>query len=229
VVTRVQPTRRGITLFELLLVLTLLVVFGSMVAPVFMGGFSSVRLRRAGDQVLAHWSKTRALAIETGDVYQFAFTPESGEFRIEPWTGVVSEAALKQTSASSATSRAADAAAAPTTATDAAGATKTAAGKAEKEQEKGLTLPEQAKFYAGQIAAEDPETGERKVVPLTSSGDEQSTAIMFFPDGTTSQASVVLTNDRQQYLRLTLRSLTGVGRASQVLTRDELERVDRSN
>src|SRR5215208_6937487 len=59
--------RRGMTLVELLVVLALLVVIGSIVVPVFTGSFASVRLRRAGDQVLTRWSQARARAIESGD------------------------------------------------------------------------------------------------------------------------------------------------------------------
>jgi hypothetical protein len=48
--------------------------------------------------------------------------------------------------------------------------------------------------------------------------------ILFFPDGAASQATVVLQNDRSQYVRLTIRGLTGVARASAVLTREEMDR-----
>src|SRR5690606_2554574 len=47
------------------------------------------------------------------------------------------------------------------------------------------------------------------------------------PDGSCTEASMVLKNDQDQVLRLTLRGLTGVGRASQVLGRDELQRTSR--
>src|SRR5687768_6658103 len=59
-------SRRGLTLIELLLVLVLLVVMGSLVMPVFTGGFASVRLRRAGDQVMTRWANARARAVESG-------------------------------------------------------------------------------------------------------------------------------------------------------------------
>jgi hypothetical protein len=38
---------------------------------------------------------------------------------------------------------------------------------------------------------------------------------------------VVLANDRNQFLRLTLRGLTGVGRATDILSREEVQRADR--
>jgi Tfp pilus assembly protein FimT len=80
------------TLVELLVVLALLVVIGSIVVPVFTGSFSSVRLRRAGDQVLTRWAQARALAIEHGETYQFTFTPESGTYQVGPWMPIVDQA-----------------------------------------------------------------------------------------------------------------------------------------
>ena len=54
-----DPTdRRAMTLFEILLVLVLLVVVSSLAAPLFDGGFATVRLRRGTDQVLAAWLST---------------------------------------------------------------------------------------------------------------------------------------------------------------------------
>ena len=75
------------TLVELLLVLALLVVVGSLAAPLYEGSFSSLRLRRGTDQVLASWSEARTHAIEAGKIYQFRFEPEGGKYRVDPWAG----------------------------------------------------------------------------------------------------------------------------------------------
>jgi len=208
--------RGGMTLIELLLVLALLVVIGSMVVPVFTGSFASVRLRRAGDQVLTRWAAARARAIETGEVMQFRFTPETGTYQVEPWAGVIGDepdGARAVSSSSYATADIPD----PTS----------TAAKDDESQENGKALPEQIIFHRGDMAMEDPLTGERRVGSMQSAADSQSTPILFFPDGTTSEASVVLANDRQQYIRLTLRALTGVGRVSEVLALDELQRAQR--
>jgi prepilin-type N-terminal cleavage/methylation domain-containing protein len=210
---------RGMTLIELLLVLALLVMIGSMVVPVFTGSFSSVRLRRAADQVLTRWSAARARAIETGEVMQFSFTPDTGTYVIEPWAGILPEEMTSATSATRASTRAVSTTATPLPGDGGATATTDSADNADK------ALPDQIVFYRGDIAVEDAMTGERRVDSMQASSDSQSTAILFFPDGTTSEASVVLNNDRRQYVRLTLRSLTGVGRATEVLTREELERA----
>ena len=207
-----RRSRRGLTLIELLLVLVLLVVMGSLVMPVFTGGFASVRLRRAGDQVISRWAGARARAIETGEVIQFRFAPETGSYQVEVWTGPID--GEERTSA---TSPASVETAAPT-------ATRTT----DDGTEKSAALPEEIVFQSGQIAVDDPLAGERRVETMQETGSDLSTAILFFPDGTSSNASVVLSNDHQQFLRLTLRGLTGIARASDVLTRDELESSSRS-
>ncbi len=221
-VTDCRVARSGMTLVELLVVLALLVVIGSIVVPVFTGSFASVRLRRAGDQVLTRWSQARARAIETGEAYQFRFTPETGAYRVEPWTNLVEEGVAGSRSTSS-TSTASDAnSSSPETSDDSAAV-------------QSRSLPEKITFHAGQLAValsrpsavSSGPNGERQVASMQSVGDELSTPILFFPDGTTSEASVVLANDRNQFVRLTLRGLTGVGRATEILSREELQKADR--
>jgi Tfp pilus assembly protein FimT len=208
----------GMTLVEILVVLALLVVIGGLVVPVFEGSIASVRLRRAGDQVVTGWSRARAEAIESGQPYQFRFTPETGTFVIEPWNGLLGEQGMSgstRTTTSSATTASSSTSAANST--DAA-ATSTVANTA---------LPDEIVFQSGELAVEDFQSGERSVASLQEAQAEQSTPILFFPDGTASEASVLLTNGKKQFVRVTLRGLTGVGRASEVLTQEELQRADR--
>jgi type II secretory pathway pseudopilin PulG len=201
------------TLVELLLVLALLVIIGSIIVPVFTGSFASVRLRRAGDQVLTHWAQTRARAIETGEVYQFQFTADSANFQIERWLPMEEN---EEQPLSSRTSTASDTSGGEAATTDDPGAPIEAA------------LPEEIVFQGDQIAVEDRTANKEQVQSLEARGSAASTPILFFPDGTTSEASLVLANNKQQYVRLSLRGLTGVGRATTILSRDELQRYSRA-
>jgi Tfp pilus assembly protein FimT len=210
------------TLVELLVVLALLVIVGSMVVPVFTGSFASVRLRRAGDPVLTRWSQARAQAIETGEVYQFRYTPESGEYRVEPWTSVASGVAGAGATASTSSPAVASATTSAVSSSNSADASRD--GQASVQ---ARSLPETITFHKGQMAVEDALSGERQVTSMQTVVDDLSTPILFFPDGTASDASIVLTNDRNQFLRVTLRGLTGVGRATSVLSREELAKADR--
>ena len=222
---------RGMTLVEILVVLALLVVIGGLVVPVFTGSIASVRLRRAGDQVVTGWSRARAEAIESGQPYQFRFTPESGKFVIEPWTGLLGEeGAASKSSTSSSASAASASTTSATTASSSSGTTTTASSKNSEGTAAAAAngaLPEEIVFQSGELAVEDFESGERSAASLQDAGESESIPILFFPDGTASEASVLLTNGKKQFVRVTLRGLTGVGRASEVLTQEELQRADR--
>jgi hypothetical protein len=89
-------------------------------------------------------------------------------------------------------------------------------------------LPTPIIFQGGQTAVEDRVRGERRVDSLQSTGETWSTPILFFPDGSSSTATVVLEDDAPRYLRLTLRGLTGVARASGLMTRAELDESSRT-
>lgn len=183
-------TRRALTLFEVLLVLVLLVIVGSLTMPLFEGGFASVRLKRATDQVLAAWSETRARAIETGQIQQFRFQSESGNYRSEAWFPEESLPTLEEPA---------------TPIVD-------------------VALPEQVMFAEGDVQVFEPTVG-LQVTPMAQRGSGLwSSPILFFPDGSTSAATVLLRNERQVFQRATLRALTGTGRASELLSRDEAER-----
>jgi hypothetical protein len=205
-----------------LLVLTLLVIVGSLAAPTVTSSFASVRLHRAGDKVITCWANARARAIETGVPCQFLFVPESGQARVEAWSIVPADVpvpAVDPTFSATAGSLGNPAVSDP----NASAANDEAAADMPVVN---VQLPEPITFHGGEAQVEDPLTQERRVDPLAASGGGSwSMPILFYPDGSASHASVVLVNDRQQYLRLTLRGLTGTARASAVLTCEELERA----
>jgi hypothetical protein len=47
---------------------------------------------------------------------------------------------------------------------------------------------------------------------------------LFFPDGSTSAATILLRNERMVFQRATLRALTGTGRGSELLSEEDTER-----
>ncbi len=206
------------TLVELLLVLVLLAIASSLAVPSILNSFSSTRLRRAGDQVLARWAEARTTAIESGTVYQFRFGVDTSAFRVEPWSSVPADNAGDQTMNRIVTRENEGDSAAPSQGmvlpSDADALEDAAAVQGQLND--GIT------FQQGQAVAEEPLSGQVQATTLTGEGD-WSTPILFFPDGTSSQATVVLSNGRDHYIRLTLRALVGVGRSSGVLTRDELQ------
>ncbi|MGI9430324.1 MAG: hypothetical protein ACR2NM_16805 [Bythopirellula sp.] len=215
------PTRRdwfdrrhAMTLFELLLVLVLLVVVGSLAAPLFEGSFSSLRLRRGTDQILAAWSEARTQSIESGQIYQFRFKPDAGDYRVDPWSGGLETELLEDETL--------------------------VLGEVTSDQDTNHDTDEEAQLANWKSAAELPESivfsnaqqitenelGQRQLTNLDEGSlTEWSAPILFFPDGTTSESSLLLKNSKNLYCRATLRSLTGVGRASDLLTREQVDRL----
>lgn len=209
-----RDRRSAMTLFELLLVLVLLVIVASLAAPLFEGSFSSVRLRRGADQVLAAWSEARTHAIESGRIYQFRFKPEEGAYRVDPWSGGLEPDTLES-----------DALVVDSVTTDDG----TNDGTDEEIELANWRyqsqLPENILFNSAESVTAD-EFGQRTLTRLDqNSMTEWSAPILFYPDGTTSEASLLLKNSKGLFRRATLRSLTGVGRASDLLTRGDVDRL----
>ncbi|MEM8943943.1 MAG: hypothetical protein AAGD11_02085 [Planctomycetota bacterium] len=197
--------QRAITLVELLLVMVLLVVVGSLATPLLEGSFSTIRLRRATDHVLAAWSQARTRAIEAGVTYEFRFQPKGNSYRVKRWSGALEIGNLGATSAL----EPADADTAPS---------ELEAWTLEE------TLPEQITFSTAESVTTD-ELGQRETTRLDQQTlDSWYEPVLFFPDGTTSESSLLLSSSQNVFQRVTLRSLTGIGRASELLTREEVDR-----
>jgi Tfp pilus assembly protein FimT len=235
-------TRTGLTLVELVLVISLLVIATALTAPAMHNAFASVRLKRAGDQVLAAWARARAEAIETGEVWQCRFRPETNVLCIEPWSAVDAASSAptgsgRRTGASAA-SAGRSTAGGSTSASRSAGASAAgrspsapvASGAADDGTDSSSVerqLGEGLKCYRGERGVDDPLRPDVASESLTSTGSEWSEAILFFPDGSTSDAALTLALEDRLFLRLHLRGLTGVARASAVLTRNELDSYER--
>jgi prepilin-type N-terminal cleavage/methylation domain-containing protein len=208
--------RPAFTLLELLLVLALLVVLAGLAMPLFEGSFTSLKLRRATDQVLAVWIQARTAAIESGQLHQFRFQTDSGDYLVEPWPRDEEFSV-----------------------TPAADNDSMHKGFQNIRREDGALLvrdrlPQGILLKRGERAIRGSAQGEpstSEVESLTAGntttgpyGIGWSAPVLFHPDGTTNDVSLLLSNGQQQYQRATLRSLTGTGRSSKIIPASELNR-----
>lgn len=76
---------RGFTLFEILLVLTILTLVAGLTWPSLSRLFAHHRLRQAADLLGARMSAGRVHAVDTGMVYQFRFEPGGRRFLLVPF------------------------------------------------------------------------------------------------------------------------------------------------
>ena len=73
----------GFTLYEIAIVLIVIIAISSIVVPSVAGFLPSVRVRKAGDELIATFSKARADAVLTSRRFRVVFTKEPPSYRLE--------------------------------------------------------------------------------------------------------------------------------------------------
>jgi Tfp pilus assembly protein FimT len=201
------------TLLELMLVLALLVVIGTMAMPAFQVPFDYHRLRQGGELVRIEWNKARLKAMRTGQTQLFRYAAQSNTYQVTPY---FSQQDWLEADAAHSTSLGLAG-----THPQLAMATQSADQASAVQRE----LPEGVVFVQGEV-----ETNMRayeiqqQMQGGQVAGVQESTPVLFYPDGTTSDARIVLTNQHQRrYVVVSLRSLTGMTRVSSLLSSDELQ------
>lgn len=192
---RRRRARRGaVTLIEVLLVLAVLSLVAAATWPALERSFANQKLRDAADLVRAEWSSARAKAMQSGIPQEFHYTLEDQTFWVE-----AGEDASGYSNGLAATEPAA------------------AESAANSEM-----LPNQVVFHEGTVETDSTETVLDPGVSQTETdsglipGGESGAAIVFYSDGTCSSARLVLRNEYDRQITLTLRSLTGMAEVSEI-------------
>ena len=212
------PRRRGFTLLELTLVLALLLIVASLAWPSLERPLSTHRLRVAADTVRGVWASTRVDAMDSGEVLMFRYAPRSNRYRIERQQA--------DDGSSSTTSGAAGASGASgsSSAGSANGGDPLPARVARLPIER--TLPDGITFASSEVTAADAPGDPTQQLPSTMDATTKSDAswsqpILFYLDGTCSNARLVLKNDRDFSIEISLRGLTGVTTVGDIRGKDE--------
>ena len=80
-----RTPRRGLTLFEILLVVAIIVVIAAIAVPTLQRSFLGQKVQSAAERVRAECGKARAAAIRTGEVYAFYYAPDASHFAVAPF------------------------------------------------------------------------------------------------------------------------------------------------
>jgi hypothetical protein len=188
------------------------VIFAGMAWPSLQRPFDNQRLRKSGDLIRAEWCKARVKAMDTGLIHVFTYDA-SGAFQIQPWAGY--DAGLEGNAAALAFA---------TTSLELVSApTEPMIG--------GQQLPEGISFSSMETVGDSRSDAALSAADASASGGTAQvrstqtdvSPILFYPDGTTSTARLVLVNSYQRHLVLELRGLTGVVKVSDVLTAEEVQ------
>jgi type II secretory pathway pseudopilin PulG len=189
--------RVGLTLFEVLLVLALLVVIAAVSMPLISNSIARARLENSGEMVRAAWGRARLAAMQAGEPYVFRYEPEGSRYQIALLSAITGEEASDINSLPAETDQDVEYA------------------EADMLRLAKSRLPTEIVFAAGDVSAAPQLAG---AAAATQGGWSQP--IVFYPDGTTSDASLVVANAEKNTQRITLRGLTGISRVGQIGAED---------
>lgn len=178
---RSLPRQSAFTLLELILVIAILVFVGALAVPSLYQTFSQQTLEKSADRVRVAMGKARVRAIERGEIYAVFLTEGGSWFNIAPFTNAKQQSSL-------ATSR-----------------EELAVRRLQSDLESDL-LPRGIRFAAGTVAVD-----ARAAESLSSeNGTTSIRPILFYPDGTSQDASIILQNETGRFVEIQLRGLTGL-------------------
>lgn len=184
------PRRRGLTLVEICLVLALLVVIASFAIPLLGGAVERRSLMSGAGLLQAGWTRARLAAMQSGQPYVVRLEPKGSRFQVLS----LDQLALPESQ------------------------------DLQPENPDASNSPYdilrlfKTRLPSGVIFAKaDVSNSNQLTATMGSAGDGPwSAPILFRPDGTTSDATVLLANEPGHTVRVTLRGLTGTSTASEV-------------
>jgi Tfp pilus assembly protein FimT len=191
---------------EMLLVLAVLVVLAAVVAPGLKGVMRRANLTRAGDVVRTEFTRAHVKAMKTGRIQVFYYEPGGRKYRIQPW--IADDDSLQSTQTDS-------------QAQSGLGQTGEVGLSADTGVEK--ELPEGTTFAAGEAVEESRGTvASDAVAGETTGSSDWSKPILFYPDGSSSDAYIVVADEFQVGMRIDLTGLTGTAKIGPASPLDQL-------
>jgi prepilin-type N-terminal cleavage/methylation domain-containing protein len=204
-------SRTAFTLIEMILVLAILVAIGAIVAPSFNEAFIRQRLQSSADRLRSEWERARLTAMKTGQTQVFSCVLETGGYSVEPY---MSDADLLNASAGATLTTTGGAVVGATTAGNLAAPAPTASEP--KQLEEGIT------FISCAVSSDMRAMTVAQAEGGMAAASALNQSVMFYPDGSTSTAEVILQDVKGKQRAVRMRGLTG---STQVLTPGEMPAV----
>ncbi len=201
----------GLTLLEMILTMALLIMVGALALPAFRGSFDNQRLRKGGEQLRVEFARARMQAMKSGRILMLRYEIGGNQCILEPF---FSEQDYVEGNLTSSDLTAAQAGSSSRSNTMAIPPSR-------------LTLPERVRFAGGRTNMDLRDAQIQQQVsgsPLNTA--EQPPPVIFYPDGTTSSAEVVLGNEVGFYVVVRLRSLTGMSKVSDLLNAQQIQQLN---
>lgn len=209
----------GFTLLELLLVLTLLVVVGGIVSQSLRGPIESQRLRRSSELLRIALGRARVKAMQSGQTQVFQYEVAGSRYQTQPLAldSEASEWGLDAFDQSDQLLQAND----PNNPDLLAG---TGSKQVNTLAQLRYQLPEGIVFQQGATEIDlRMSLAQEELAAIDQTAQNWSQPILFYPDGSTSEARLFLSNQAGvRFIAIRLRSLTGIPVVSGVLSQEEL-------
>ena len=193
------------TLIEILLVLAIMVAVAALAAPAFQNMMRDARLQSAADQIRVEFTRAHVKAMKTGRIQVFRFEIGGTRFSVQPYAASDDEIE-----------------AAPAVlgfGNDDEGEVATA----RMDESQAVTLPDGVTFAGGSAALESrSQSIEQEIQDANMFSGDWSQPILFYPDGSSSDAWVIVANEREVGIRVSLRGMTSASRLSEVTNVEQL-------
>jgi Tfp pilus assembly protein FimT len=230
--------RSGFTLFELMLALGLFVMIGAIAWPAIQRSYEGIRLKKTAEQVLAAFGHARVLAMSTGVTQTFRFQAGTGQYTMMAMqddsagvdsdaSGAASAMAGSTATGGSSSSDTSSATTDPNANSSAANSTDPSAPNSSGSSSGNTTGSCAYQLNNGFVFAKGERTLDARAAlaeselpsDASSAGASDSApAILFYPDGTTSEAVVTVSDKTGRSISVSLRGLTGVARMGDVFS-----------
>jgi prepilin-type N-terminal cleavage/methylation domain-containing protein len=193
--------RRGFTLIEMLLVLSILVVAAAFAVPTYDGMITSRRIFHAVDKLQLELQKTRVEAIRTGQAQIFRCHLGTSEYVVQPWLKASDEV---------------EASVGATVVTQLGQALETEAvgnmvGSSMPDPTEGQKLLEEGIVFADAQMQNDTRLMSEQTMTdtMVAAATGWSQPILFYPDGSASTAHLVIQNPQGRRFAIQIRGLIG--------------------
>ena len=176
--------RSGITLLEIIIVMSIIVLLGALAMPSIGRSFTGQKLNKAADLVRNQLNRARVQAMRTGEIHAFFYMNDSAQFKVSAFNDEVAKILSDSFQVGRETY-------VSTTTFDVGGS----------------RLPKGIKFFDGESLDDS-----RSAAAFADDDiriDRNFRPVLFYPDGSSQTARLYLRSDDDEYAEIRVRGMTG--------------------
>jgi prepilin-type N-terminal cleavage/methylation domain-containing protein len=189
-----SSTRSGVTLLEILLVVAIMAFLSALALPGFDRIFAAQRIDKSAEIVRAEMGRARVQAIRTGKVFAFVYNEGRSELAVRQFDQLVQAGTVEHFRQGGT---------GPQGGMGQSLASDPRDGNMDYSNER---LPRGVRFLTGQTVSDIRSQYESDAAGGSAG---QLKPILFYPDGSSQDAQIILANERGDAVRIVLRGLTG--------------------